>query len=245
MDYTDKEYCIEVRGDFACFTRPELKVERVSYDVITPSAARNIFQAIFFVKGAMQWQVTRIEVLNPIRRISVRRNEVSSTMSLGSGPFFVEDSRTQRTAYILRDVAYRLYAKLVYIPLAKRSAKDQELTKAKLKEKGTSDENPGKYYGEFERRISRGGCFYQPYLGCREFSCSFEWISDASYQQGIDETRNLGIMLYDMDYPEEMDTQAKPKAKVKARAPQPMFFEAYMEHGVITVPEPSSPLILR
>lgn len=244
MEHTDKEYCIEVRGDFACFTRPELKVERVSYDVITPSAARNILQAIFFVKGAMQWQITRIEVLNPIKRISVRRNEVASTMSIKSGPLFIEDKRTQRTAYILRDVAYRIFARLVYIPLNKRSNEDQAITKAKLQEKGTGDENPGKYYGQLERRLEKGACFHQPYLGCREFSCSFEWIPNATYQKGIDETRNLGIMLYDMDFPNERAVSKNKASKNKPR-PQPIFFEAHMEHGVITVPSPDSTELLR
>ena len=94
MEYTDKEYCLEVWGDMACFTRPELKVERVSYDVITPSAARAIFEAILFKKYAMRWQITRIEVLNPIRWTSVRRNEVGAVAS--KNPIFIEDKRQQK-----------------------------------------------------------------------------------------------------------------------------------------------------
>ena len=95
MEYTDKEYCLEVKGDFACFTRPELKVERVSYDVITPSAARAIFEAILFKKYAMRWEITRIDVLNPIKWISIRRNEVGALASIRSKSVFIEEKRQQ------------------------------------------------------------------------------------------------------------------------------------------------------
>lgn len=226
MEYIDKEYCLELRGEFACFTRPELKVERVSYDVITPSAARNIFQAIFW-KPAIRWEVTRIEVLNPINRFSIRRNEVASTMSPKSSCLFVEEHRTQKTSYILRDVAYRVFAKLVFIPVQDRSPEEQSrVTDPK-------NENPMKYQQMFERRAEQGQCFTHPYLGCREFSCSFEWIQDATYGKGIPESRNLGYMLYDLDFAGNL------------RSPQPMFFEATMEHGVITVPNPTSEKIMR
>ena len=99
MEYTDKEYCLEIRGDFACFTRPEMKVERVSYDVITPSAARNIFQAIFW-KPTIRWEITRIEVLNPIKRFSIRRNEVAKTMSPRASHLLIEKHRTQKLSLI-------------------------------------------------------------------------------------------------------------------------------------------------
>ena len=108
MEYTDKEYCLEVKGDFACFTRPELKVERVSYDVITPSAARAIFEAILFKKYAMRWEITRIDVLNPIKWISIRRNEVGALASIRSKSVFIEEKRQQRNSLMLRDVAYRI-----------------------------------------------------------------------------------------------------------------------------------------
>lgn len=107
MEYHDKEYCLEVWGDFACFTRPELKVERVSYDVITPSAARAIFEAIFW-KPAIHWQVTRIEVLNPIRWFNIKRNEVGKTMSPSSDGLIIEENRQQRSSMILRNVRYRI-----------------------------------------------------------------------------------------------------------------------------------------
>ncbi|MDD3546355.1 MAG: type I-C CRISPR-associated protein Cas5c, partial [Kiritimatiellae bacterium] len=113
-------FCLEVSGDFACFTRPEMKVERVSYDVITPSAARAIFEAILW-KPAIRWQITKIEVLNPIRWASVRRNEVAGIASPRSGGIMIEDSRQQRAGLLLRDVRYRLYAEFTFIPVEKRT----------------------------------------------------------------------------------------------------------------------------
>lgn len=224
MNHVDKEYCIELRGDYACFTRPEMKVERVSYDVITPSAARNIFQAIFW-KPAFRWEITRIEVLNPIKRFSIRRNEVSSRMSPSAPYLTIEDNRTQKTAYILRDVAYRIFARLVFIPVHLRSPEEQA--------KAEQDETPMKYQQMFERRARQGQCFTQPYLGCREFTCSFELVEPLCYGQGIPESRNLGYMLFDLDFAGNL------------HAPQPMFFEAMMEHGVITVPSPTSDQVLK
>ena len=114
MDYTDKEYCLEVWGNWACFTRPELKVERVSYDVITPSAARAIFEAILFKRYAMRWQVTKIEVLNPIKWTTIRRNEVGALA--GKSSIFIGDKRQQKNSLLLQGVRYRIHAKLVFIP---------------------------------------------------------------------------------------------------------------------------------
>ena len=163
MEYTDKEYCLEVWGDYACFTRPELKVERVSYDVITPSAARAIFEAILFKKYAMRWQVTKIEVLNPIKWTSVRRNEVGATANVKSTGIYIEDKRQQKNSLLLKDVKYRIWAKLVFIPVSERPKE------AFAKHKPGADENPMKYYQMFERRAAGGQCFTQPYLGTREF----------------------------------------------------------------------------
>ena len=229
MDKTNpKLYCLEIRGDFACFTRPELKVERVSYDVITPSAARNIFQCIFW-KPAIQWHVRRIEVLKPIRRTSIRRNEVGSTMSpKATKPLFIEENRQQRTAYILQDVAYRIYAEMEFIPLEKRTKKQQEECK------DPKAETPEKYDAIFLERATKGQCFTQPYLGCREFTCSFEYIPRGQEQDlPIDESRDLGIMLFDMDFEKNL------------HCPPSLFFHAQMEHGVIEVPHKSSKEILR
>src|SRR5574344_2417767 len=115
MEHFDKEFCLEVWGDMACFTRPELKVERVSYDVITPSAARAIFDAIFW-KPAIRWEVTKIEVLNPIKWTSVRRNEVGAVGRLSTSAIYIEEKRQQRNSLLLADVHYRIYAKLEYTP---------------------------------------------------------------------------------------------------------------------------------
>lgn len=230
MEYTDKEYCLEVWGDMACFTRPELKVERVSYDVITPSAARAIFEAIFW-KPAIHWQITKIEVLNPIKWTSVRRNEVGAVAS--KSVIYIEDKRQQKNSLLLKDVRYRIWAKMEYRPVAKRKAEGNLFAHEPGK-----DENPMKYYQMFERRASKGQCFNQPYLGTREFSASFRWV-DAETEQlqpAISEeqggTKDLGIMLYDMDY---TDT----------KSPQPMFYRPQMNEGVIIVPPINSKEILR
>ena len=226
MDYTDKEFCLEVWGPIACFTRPELKVERVSYDVITPSAARAIFEAIFW-KPAIHWQVTKIEVLNPIKWTSIRRNEVGATAS--KNPLFIDDgkNRQQKNTLMLRDVRYRLYAKLEFIPIRKR--KEQSNTEEH------PDENPAKYNAMFERRASKGQCFNQPYLGTRECSASFKLVDPEkdAFDTPISESRDLGIMLYDMDF------------EVNLQNPPAMFYRAKMENGVIIVPPKDSEEVLR
>ena len=232
MEYTDKEYCLEGWGDYACFTRPELKVERVSYDVITPSAARAIFEAILFKKYAMRWQVTKIEVLNPIKWDSVRRNEVGATANVKSTGIYIEDKRQQKNTLLLKDVKYRLWAKLVFIPVSERPKE------AFAKHKPGADENPMKYYQMFERRATQGQCFTQPYLGTREFSASFRLVNPEteelapalSAEQGGN--RDLGIMLYDMDFSDPKDIQA-------------LFYRAEMKEGVIIVPPLNSEEILR
>lgn len=235
MEYYNKQFCIEVWGDYACFTRPEMKVERVSYDVITPSAARAIFEAIFW-KPAIQWRVKKIEVLNPIRWISVRRNEVGKLMSDKSKEIFIEEDRQQRAGLFLRDVAYRLYAEMEFIPLRNRNRfetpddlKEQE-EEAILK----STENPGKYNAIFGRRAKKGQCFNQPYLGCREFSCNFRLVEnpEAERKQPIKESPELGFMLYDMDFSDPEN-------------PQAMFFRPQMKLGVIEVPSNDSEEVRR
>ena len=232
MEFSDKEYCIEVWGDYACFTRPELKVERVSYDVITPSAARAIFEAILFKKYAMRWQVTKIEVLNPIMWDSVRRNEVGATASIKTSGIYIEDKRQQKNTLLLKDVKYRLWAKLVFIPVSKRPKE------AFAKHKPGEDENPMKYYQMFERRAAQGQCFTQPYLGTREFSASFRLVDSETEElvpaitAEIGGTRDLGIMLYDLDFNNPKDIQ-------------PLFFRAEMKEGVIIVPPVNSEEILR
>lgn len=227
MEYYDKEFCLEVWGPMACFTRPELKVERVSYDVITPSAARAIFEAIFW-KPAIHWQVTKIEVLNPIKWTSVRRNEVGAVAS--KSPIYIEEKRQQKNSLLLQDVHYRLWAKLQFIPQRKRKAQLDLFDKDDY-----NDENPAKYNAMFERRAGKGQCFNQPYLGTREFAASFRLVNPEAdtMDAPVSESRDLGIMLYDMDF------EADPKN------PPAMFYRAKMQNGVIIVPPKDSEEILR
>jgi CRISPR-associated protein Cas5d len=226
MEFYNKQFCIEVWGDYACFTRPEMKVERVSYDVITPSAARAVFEAIFW-KPAIHWNLKKIEVLKPIRWISVRRNEVGKTMSPQSKQIFIEDDRQQRAGLFLRDVAYRLYAELEFIPFKNRKVNNTSDILIDQEEEAIfeSTENPGKYNAIFERRAKKGQCFNQPYLGCREFSCNFRYIENPESEElkTIDDTRDLGFMLYDMDFSDEQE-------------PKAMFFRPQMVKGTIEVP---------
>lgn len=226
MEHTDKEYGLEVWGDWACFTRPELKVERVSYDVITPSAARAIFEAILFKRYAMRWQITRIEVLNPIKWTTIRRNEVGAVA--GKSSIFIEDKRQQKNSLLLQDVHYRIYAKLVFIPVKDRPKE------AFVKHKPGDDENPMKYYQMFERRAAQGQCFTQPYLGCREFAANWRLIEDSeTLVPPLPEDRDLGIMLYDMDFDKDL------------KKPDAMFYRAKMEQGVIVVPDKDSEEVMR
>lgn len=231
-----KDWCLEISGDYACFTRPEMKVERVSYDVITPSAARAVFEAILW-KPAIRWHITQIEVLKPIRWASVRRNEVSKIESSPteaqiegeSGEpmgLYIEDCRQQRASLILRDVCYRIHAWFEFIPLEERSQQqfsDEEVW-ADIEEKeqlGSADENEAKYAAMFERRARKGQCFHHPYLGCREFSCAFRLIgTDNTQSVPITKSEDLGWMLYDMDYSNPND-------------PKPVFFHAEIKNGVI------------
>jgi len=231
-----KDWCLEVWGEYACFTRPEMKVERVSYDVMTPSAARAIFEAILW-KPAIRWHVTRIEVLNPIRWISVRRNEVGriegspsqAQMEGKSGEpmgLYIEDCRQQRAGLFLRDVRYRAHAWFEFIPPEERNQNhpacpefwaDEEEREQALR----TDEKEAKYAAMFDRRARKGQCFHRPYLGCREFACDFKLVDEAEEPQPpIDKTDELGWILYDMNYADPGN-------------PQPMFFRARLEHGVV------------
>jgi CRISPR-associated protein Cas5d len=201
---------LKVWGDYACFTRPEMKVERVSYDVMTPSAARGILEAIYW-KPAIVWIIDRIHVLEKIRFDNVRRNELASKIAVGTvnaamkngkSPVevFIEEDRQQRAAMILRDVSYVIEAHFGFT--------------------GTEDNNPAKHKEIFDRRAERGQCFHQPYLGCREFSASFELIADVPKSK-LAGKQDLGWMLHDMNF--ENDMEAK-------------FFRAVMNYGVIDVP---------
>jgi CRISPR-associated protein Cas5d len=222
-------FCLEVSGPYACFTRPEMKVERVSYDVITPSAARAIFDAILW-KPAIFWQIKRIEVLEPIKWISVRRNEVGKVSSPRVPFIFIEDERQQRAGLFLRDVKYRLHAEFVFIPPDQRGRIfnpmpeyliDRNEATELRKPDERMDETEAKYAAMFERRARKGQCFNQPYLGCREFSCNFQLIDPRTNPAiPIAKTRDLGWMLYDMDFSNPSN-------------PKPQFFHASIENGVI------------
>lgn len=229
-------WCLEVWGDYACFTRPEMKVERVSYDVMTPSAARAIFESILW-KPAIRWNVTKIEVLNPIKWITVRRNEVSKIIPSPTAKqlagdqgapmgFFIEDERQQRAGLFLRDVRYRIHGYFDFIPPEKRKFNSvlPEFWADELEQKEIvrMDENSAKYAAMFERRAKKGQCFHRPYLGCREFACNFRLVDPiAEPAELIDETRDLGFMLYDMDFDQNTSD------------PRPLFFRANINKGVI------------
>lgn len=209
---------LRVWGDYACFTRPEMKVERVSYDVITPSAARGILEAIHW-KPAIRWVIDRIYVLKPVRFESIRRNEVGGKLSVNnvksamkSGQLadlvtHVDEDRQQRAATVLRHVDYVIEAHF-------------EMT-----DKAGSQDNEAKHAEMFKRRAEKGQCFHQPCLGNREFPASFELLMgdelpnpDASLLG----TKDLGWMLGDIDF---------------ANGMTPMFFKAEMVDGVIEVPD--------
>jgi CRISPR-associated protein Cas5d len=207
-------------GRNACFTRPEMKVERVSYDVMTPSAARGVLEAILW-KPAMRWMVEQIDVLASIRWESVRRNEVGITMSPRSDGLFVEDQRQQRAGLFLRDVDYVIHARV-------------ELT-----ERAGPDDSTAKFQEMFLRRARKGQCFHRPYLGCREFAAEFEPIVNGQpLPTPINETRDLGFMLYDVEHhpaaPHVCDDRCRPA-----------FFRARLDAGTVRVPASDSTEVRR
>jgi len=202
---------IKVWGDYACFTRPEMKVERVSYDVMTPSAARAVLEAIYW-KPAIRWIVDSIYVLKPIRFMNIRRNEVASKIPLGNVTaamkggssqlaLYIEDDRQQRAAMVLRDVCYGIEAHFEYT--------------------GKEDKSDGKHLDMFNRRAAAGQCFTQPYLGCREFSANFELVEGDFPPSHLSGTQDLGWMLHDIDFTHNMEAK---------------FFRAEMVDGVINIP---------
>ena len=216
---------LSIWGERACFTRPEMKVERVSYDVITPSAARGILEAVHW-KPAIRWVIDAIHVLAPIRHQSIRRNEVGHKAPAGSIKramnrgdleglgILVDEDRQQRASTVLVKPAYLIEAHF-------------EMT-----DKAGAEDNAGKHLDIFKRRAQRGQCFHQPCLGTREFTAYFEWLAqDAPLPEPITETRDLGLMLWDIDH-------------THASRPS-MFFRARLENGVMQVPAPESQGVLR
>lgn len=205
---------LEVWGDYACFTRPEMKVERVSYDVMTPSAARGILEAIFWHPG-MKYVIDRIHVLSPIAFANIRRNEVKSKVSAsavyehmtgGGKDLYLNTSEDiqQRAAMVLQNVRYVIDAHFELVP-----------------DKMGAGDNVGKFSEMLKRRIERGQCYHRPYFGCREFPVQFQMWEEKDIPTAYpNETRDLGFMLFDMDYRDPQNIR-------------PMFFRAKLENGVL------------
>ena len=213
-----------------------MKVERVSYDVVTPSAARAVFEAILW-KPAIRWQIHKIEVLKPIRWINLRRNEVGQVISTrnvqtamknghGNLALNIEDERQQRAGLFLRDVKYRLHASFTLQDDTQHIHRYPHLNANSDTDR--SKNSLIKFQRMFERRASKGQCFNQPYLGCREFSADFRLVnpndSPSVSPEELAGERDLGWMLYDLDYS-------------NAAEPDPRFFQAKMSDGVIIVPD--------
>lgn len=185
-----KEIVIEVWGDFACFSAPYAKVERLTYPFPTPSAARGILSAVYMKPKEFYWQINRIEVLNPIRYISFKRNEVKCTV--GSEPISTEEERTQRQTTALRDVRYRIAASI--IPRPAFVGRETQL------------------YEQAMRRIRGGKCYFQPALGLREFACYFE--QSEGTRSPIRQSMDAGLMVYDLFAPEDMEVSKKVKPRM-------------------------------
>lgn len=206
---------IRVWGDYALFSRPEMKVERCSYDVITPSAARGILDALYWHPG-MVWVVDRIYVLKPIQFTSVRRNEVKSkiqashlltVMNGGEKPLYIntKEEIVQRASIILKDVEYVIDAHF------------------DMTDKANSTDNPGKFKDIIMRRLHRGECYHMPYFGCREFPANFELCDQEQIPVAYaEEEKDLGYMLYDFDYSDPENIR-------------PLFFRAVLKNGVLDV----------
>ncbi len=209
---------LHVWGEYALFTRPEMKAERVSYDVITPSAARGIVEAIYW-KPQIRWVIDRIHVLRPIKFTNIRRNEVGkkipagtarSAMKTGAGNIgmMIEFERQQRAAMVLCDVGYVIEAHFETVD---------------------PNEHPAKHLDQFNRRARRGQCFHRPCLGCREFAADFELVEGEMPVSQLAGTpagdRDLGFMLHDIDFSDNMTAR---------------FYRAQMNNGIIEVPHPDS-----
>lgn len=216
---------LRIFGDYACFTRPEMKSERVSYDVPTPSAVRGILEAIHW-KPAILWKVDAVHVMKPICFESIRRNELGSKISTGAVKIamkgateplaaYIEEDRQQRASLVLKNVEYYVEARFT------------------LTDKAGADDTPGKHLDIFNRRLAKGQVYHRPCLGCREFPAFVEpadVIPASPLAASPEGNRDLGWMLYDMDY---------------SASHTPLFFRATLENGVMRVPEPDSPEVRR
>lgn len=222
---------IHTWGDLACFTRPEMKVERVSYPVITPSAARGLLEAILY-KPQFRWRIRRIAVKRPVRFLAFRRNEVKSRLSPRNPvPLLADEDRTQRNTLALRDVDYVIEASMHLTPLAGMPRRKPN------NEEDQGDDTLVKYLAMFQRRAEKGQCFSQPCFGCREFPAHFELATEAAMRVApeINRDTDLGLMLYDVFH---LDV-AKDQQPGRIEKPQPRvtFFKATLKNGIVTVPE--------
>ena len=202
---------LEVWGKYALYARPELKVERVSYEVPTPSAARGLVESLYFHPG-LKWNIKKIYVLSPIKFTNIRRNEVKSKISAqdvfravkgGKNELYIASSQqiVQRAAMVLQDVHYVIEAEF-------------EMT-----DRAAPGDNPGKFQDIVTRRMAKGQCFHTPYFGCREFPANFRpWVGGSV--PTIPETKDLGIMLYNFDYSDPANIT-------------PLYFHAKLENGVL------------
>lgn len=207
---------LRVWGDYACFSRPEMKVERVSYDVMTPSAARGILTAIHW-KPSIEWRIDKIHVIKPVKFENIRRNEVKDKIGTGTikkamnNPLDrigmnIQDpkNRTQRASMVLKNVEYVIEAHFV------------------LTNSDVSSDNAEKHYNIFCRRARKGQCFHRPYFGNREFPVHFSLMEDDDSIETIENTKDLGWMLYDIDFKNNME---------------PKFFKAQIEAGTLVLPK--------
>jgi len=228
---------LKVSGDYALFSRPEMKVERVSYDIMTPSAARGLLEAIYW-KPQIRWIIDEIHVLNPIRFTNIRRNEISSKIAVKGGrgvnaamgnqnihpSMDVSENRQQRASLLLKDVAYLIKAHVHILDF-------------RVQKEGSplpENEAIGKHLDMFKRRARKGQSFQQPYFGCREFPVRFELVESESDIPKPDETllgeKDLGFMLHDIEFKQD-------RASKKVKSTTPHFFRATMIDGVVKVPQ--------
>jgi CRISPR-associated protein Cas5d len=239
-----EEQILKVWGEFACFTRPELKVERFSYPVITPSAARGIFDAIYCKPDEFRWQVTRVDILKPARYIALKRNEVkdkappaSTILKWAKGkeptPIWADGDRdmlgtdqkgrTQRQTMALKDVAYYVYAQICPWP--------------------GFEEKLAALESQFRRRALHGKCIYQPYLGCREFPAFFELVErGAGLEPPVDWNLDIGLMLYDVF---DISKPSKSLDTAQGERPAISLFRAKVEKGVLKIPSYESSEVLK
>lgn len=216
---------LKIFGDYACFTRPEMKSERVSYDVPTPSAVRGVLEAVHW-KPAISWRIDAVHIMRPIKFENIRRNELGDKISLrtvasvmkksqGSLATFIEEDRQQRASLVLKDVEYYVEAHFA------------------LTDKAGPDDSPGKHLDIFNRRLAKGQVYHRPCLGCREFPAFVgpaETLPPSLLADSPDGNRDLGWMLYDLDYSDNY---------------KPMFFRARLDKAVLRIPEPDSPEVRR